>query len=645
VSVESGFDGIRRVYERDLGGRVTRVLRAGGARSAYRYDAAARVIGVDHSDGSEEQYAYRPDGALLQAKNQHSTVSFVRDVLGRVVREVQGEHWVLSEYDARGYRVRMTSSLGADQKIVRNALGDVMGLVHKQLGHEQSFETHIRRDLLGLEIERSLPGGLSARWSRDSLGRPVQQRLLRSSLKLRERDYRWDMGDQLRRVLDTQYGTAHYRHDQLGNLASAYFDNGGGRELRLPDAVGNLFRTEDRSDREYGPGGQLLKSTDKQGRVHRYAYDAEGNLVCKTRNDGEQWHYRWGADGMLKSVARPDGSEVTFTYDALGRRLSKTYRGQTTRWVWDGNVPLHEWVEGELQPLVQSSRRPMWMDGLTQQREMLLSAHLTRGPPARGTFQAPITWVFEPESFAPMAKLVGGERLSIVTDHLGVPIAMHDAMGEEVWSAQIGTWGDLRRMTAGDAQDCPFRWPGQYEDIETGLYYNRFRYYDREGGQYVSQDPIGLAGGPAVYGYAKDPATWCDPLGLNACDPSKTYQDKRGRWRDERGRFAKHPGWPANYGFEAGKDSLGTMMPGHRIDRFGHPGGEFVADMGTPFEQRALPATSAAKEYHRYAVVKPIPGVRSGPAAPWFGQLGTGQQHQLPGSVQQLVESGHLVEQ
>ena len=44
-------------------------------------------------------------------------------------------------------------------------------------------------------------------------------------------------------------------------------------------------------------------------------------------------------------MARPDGAEVIFGYDALGRRLAKTYRGKTTRWIWDGNVPLHEWVE------------------------------------------------------------------------------------------------------------------------------------------------------------------------------------------------------------------------------------------------------------------------------------------------------------
>ena len=57
---------------------------------------------------------------------------------------------------------------------------------------------------------------------------------------------------------------------------------------------------------------------------------------------------------------------------------------------------------------------------------------------------------------------------------------------------------------------------GQYEDAETGLYYNRFRYYDPNAGSYISQDPIGLAGGnPTLYGYAQDTNGWIDPLGLD----------------------------------------------------------------------------------------------------------------------------------
>ena len=61
----------------------------------------------------------------------------------------------------------------------------------------------------------------------------------------------------------------------------------------------------------------------------------------------------------------------------------------------------------------------------------------------------------------------------------------------------------------------PFRYQGQYEDEETGLYYNRFRYYDPEMGMYISSDPIGLAGNnPTLYSYVSDSNSWVDIFGL-----------------------------------------------------------------------------------------------------------------------------------
>jgi RHS repeat-associated protein len=56
--------------------------------------------------------------------------------------------------------------------------------------------------------------------------------------------------------------------------------------------------------------------------------------------------------------------------------------------------------------------------------------------------------------------------------------------------------------------------PGQYHDQETGLHYNRHRYYDPEVGRYISADPIGLAGGLNAHVYAPNPVEWVDPLGL-----------------------------------------------------------------------------------------------------------------------------------
>jgi RHS repeat-associated protein len=272
--------------------------------------------------------------------------------------------------------------------------------------------------------------------------------------------------------------------------------------------------------RQYGPAGQLLEAIDARGTTH-YAYDAEGNLVRKTEPDGKAWHYRWNLTGMLVAVERPDGERVEFGYDPLARRVFKTYRGKTTRWIWDGNVPLHEWVElneealaREGAPLTTSFEREI----AVAKRRALLARRSAQGPPRdaqyvaafgndslaresesdvpllKGTPDSPITWLFEPESFAPLAKLVADERDSMITDHLGTPRAMFDALGHEAWSADIDTYGQLRDVR-GPRDACPFRVPGQYEDEETGLYYNRFRYYDPDAGGYVSQDQIGLVGG------------------------------------------------------------------------------------------------------------------------------------------------------
>ncbi|SUB88694.1 Uncharacterized conserved protein [Porphyromonas macacae] len=184
---------------------------------------------------------------------------------------------------------------------------------------------------------------------------------------------------------------------------------------------------------------------------------------------------------MLKSVKRPDGETVSFEYDPLGRRISKTYQDRTTRWVWDGNVPLHEWTDEE-------------------KREGAGDENL-------------ITWLFEEGSFVPTAKIVGNKSYSIITDYLGTPTHAFDSKGDKIWERELDIYGKARE---GDSSFIPFLFQGQYFDAETGLCYNRFRYYSPDTGSYISQDPIGLAGGnPTLYGYVHDSNSWIDPLGLS----------------------------------------------------------------------------------------------------------------------------------
>ncbi|HEX2551134.1 MAG TPA: RHS repeat-associated core domain-containing protein, partial [Nocardioidaceae bacterium] len=511
VEVELGFDGLRRRYIRDKAGRVTKVFRPANRTTEYAYDEAGRMVGARHDTGEAEAFAYRADGELIEAANGSAVVTLERDRLGRVVKEVVGDDWVASDYDALGMRTRLRSSKGLDHRITRDAAGRAIGIratVGGSGASAEAWEARVTRDVLGLEIERSLPGGVKARWERDAVGRPVRQEVSATGEFRRAVQYTWDVSDRLRMVIDATRGPTKYEHDALGNLAAATYADGR-FDLRLPDAVGNLFRTRDRSDRKYGPAGQLLEARHEDGRVTRYAYDGEGNLVKKidlppgavVDAEGQAWSYQWNGAGLLAKVVRPDGDEVTFAYDAMGRRLSKTFRARTTRWIWDANVPLHEWVEqGAAPPPMVDARSTENVD-LDESADRRLKAERAgrpslgppdRSAPERGTAARPVTWLFDPETFAPAAKLVGSARYAIVTDHLGTPAAMYDEAAAEVWSAAIDAYGDLREVT-GDRFACPFRWPGQYQDEETGLYYNRWRYYDATTGEYCSQDPASLA--------------------------------------------------------------------------------------------------------------------------------------------------------
>ena len=292
------------------------------------------------------------------------------------------------------------------------------------------------------------------------------------------------MGNRLLVARDEISGrVARYDYDEVDNLISAEYERGGEVErlYRVSDRMGNLFETRERDDRRYDAGGRLAED-----REHFYHYDCEGNLVFKEfkemvlhggivapinkerletelgirfRAFGTGWRYDWQSDGMLSRVVRPDSKEVSFAYDALGRRTEKTYEGITTHFVWDGNVPLHEWQE---------------ISSDTEKADI-------------------ITWLFEQDTFIPAAKLAAnGESFSIVSDYLGTPLQAFDNNGNKVWEQELDIFDRKKRKNSNNSSFIPFKYQGQYEDVETGLYYNRFRYYDSCTGNYISQDPIRL---------------------------------------------------------------------------------------------------------------------------------------------------------
>ena len=167
-------------------------------------------------------------------------------------------------------------------------------------------------------------------------------------------------------------------------------------------------------------------------------------------------------------------------YDAFGRRISKKGDAGGVEYVWDGDV-------------VAEEIKPAGGDG--------------------GTYAQ---WMFEPRSFAPLFKQGDGGTYYCLADQLGTPRELVTADGRVAWAAQQKLWGETEEVKD-NTIDCPVRFQGQWFDEESGLAYNRHRYYDAEAGGYFSPDPIGLLGGINQYAYVHNPLTWIDPSGLASC--------------------------------------------------------------------------------------------------------------------------------
>lgn len=527
IMAETGFDGITKHYQRSNSGRVTNMKGPGGMDTKYRYNGKGQLSYVDYADGSWETYSYNKDGQLISAHNEQNRTYLERDQQGRIIAEKQdrgygdkGQNVIHSEYDADGLRLKISSTLGADITQNYTKSGELNHIQAAQ--HDKLWEAHISRNGHGQVTAYKFTGGVESHFKYDEAGRP-ENHIVKTGLgrECYRREYTWNVANQLKFAINPligKYAGAVYTYDTLHQLVNANPDSSKG-EHKTPDAVGNLYETADRSDRKYESGGKLIKDA----RWHYY-YDALGNLKLKSpfarhgENPSKHWahgcySYVWQANGMLKNIVCPNGTKVNFEYDALGRRTAKYTSKKTTRYLWDGNVLLHEWSY------------------TTEQRPELQTSELGEISYEKEPTENVTTWVYDEGSYTPIGKLVNGERYSIVSDYIGRPVRCFNDQGELIWETDYDIYGRLKNLRGSykgndlvgrpiweEVDRCfiPFRQMGQYEDEELGgLYYNRFRYYDSGSGVYVSQDPIGLEGGFNFYAYVKDSNSWVDPLGTD----------------------------------------------------------------------------------------------------------------------------------
>lgn len=254
VITETGFDGLTRRYLRNGAGQVVRTTLPDGHQQAYEYTAAGRIATVYYEkDGTAETFGYDAMAQLTSAENKDAQVLLQRNLLGLIEAETSNGHTIASRYNLVNQRTGLQSSLGADISLQYNAGMNWLEQLTATSGHPKlakgsegvAWQTQFVYNSWGQQTERHMTGGVIQQNRYDKAGRLTGQAVQKGNRRL-QRQYSWE-GDRLTGIQDSATGNKQFKHDVYGNLTEVIYGDGQ-VEYRMPDAVGNLFETKDRTD-------------------------------------------------------------------------------------------------------------------------------------------------------------------------------------------------------------------------------------------------------------------------------------------------------------------------------------------------------------------------------------------------------------
>jgi RHS repeat-associated protein len=515
--VEQTFDGRINRYRRDVLGRVVEYETGAGDRMKIVRDALGQTIAREYSDDTKEEFEFDAMGRILAASNASSSIRIARNAAGEVVKEevdsLGKTHFIERGYDPNGVLSHVGTSFGYKQDILRDPMGNRLRSV---LDDTEVIQHEV--DPLGHERVRRLSGGGRIERDFNDINRMTRYRVVssvRSPPTMMEGEpdwlgargtasaaasFEWSPMGLLRMAWHHTRGATHYDFDASARLVSALADDGQGEKFSY-DAADNLFEMAGPA-REYGKGGRLTRHGASE-----LTWDDAGRLVEKriaTARGLDVWRFDWNAQSQLRSVTRPDQTLVEFDYDPFARRVRKRVSSgggllsvpdYEVRYIWDGEAIVREVKET-----------------------------VTGGPP----IIEERTYAYGDEELVPLAQRSSGSAWShYVIDARGAPAELVDGQGEVVWDRDLSVWGKtLREKT--DVTTSVLGLPGQWEDAETGLSYNRNRYYDPDAGRYISADPIELTGGLNAYAYPTDPLDHPDLYGLDPHQASASIEKSPG---------------------------------------------------------------------------------------------------------------------
>jgi RHS repeat-associated protein len=453
-------------FSYDGNGNLLAVTDARGNTTSYAYDAMDRTAARTDPLGASETFEYDGAGNLTRHVDRKGQVAtFTYDTMNRPVTRQDANGTTTLHYDAAGQTTLAADTTGGTLSYTYDGVGRPTG-EHGLLG-----SLAYGYDVAGRRTTMQAPGVPPVTYDYDAASRltaVTQPSLAAATLA-------YDDANRRTRLTLPNGVSTEYSYDAASRLTALIYRNATGPLGDLAydyDAAGNRMGVGGSYARTLLPAAVPGASYDAGNRQLAFGettltYDANGSLTALGDSSGVT-QFGWDARSRLASVATP-AATATFTYDAHGRRVTRQLGAEQTRFLYDGI------------DIVQDE-----------------------------TSAASLSYLRLPTVDEPLAR--GGTEFYL-SDAIGSTVALTDQDGAVATTYAYEPFG----ATADSTSSNPFQFTAREKEPVGGLYYYRARYYHPGLQRFISEDRIGLAGGPNLYAYVDNrPLDLVDPLGLDA---------------------------------------------------------------------------------------------------------------------------------
>ena len=453
-------------YRYDKADNLIEKRDSSGAVIRYEYDAENRLVRLENSDGIT--HIRYDSGLLVEAEGPDSKQSYGYNSEGRLikhVREIDGHRFTtFYDYDARTGKLKTRQLPGGEQLAYRYeaSQGRLSAVVKTSWLKDQPLLEGVTYEPFGRMTGYTHADGSRTEMAYDQSGRLIRQ----GHSRFGEYKLAYNVAGELS-LVESDQGQSRYVYDAAGRLYEA--DTSTGQKQYRYDALAN----------RRSPQPSPLKKVSIRTRTSGLSKEGKKDLLGRQTELGDRrWEYN--AAGRPVRFYRGERLVAEYRYNHLGERIRKTIyfddpnRGhKSTYYLYD------------------------------------LQRRLSAEADENGTVTRQYLYVGR----RPYAMLEKDNIYNIQADHLGAPQIVTDDKNRLVWQAEYDPFG--RAMIKTQGIDFNLRRPGQYEDVESGLYENYLRSYDPDNGRYLEPDPLGNLDGMNRYAYVGNrPLERTDPLGL-----------------------------------------------------------------------------------------------------------------------------------